>query len=644
MCGCWNTFLMKIKFKRRLTSLVVVSLSIFNLQPALANGSPDNSFSGDGIFLLDNSLPADVTITAIRMQGTKIIFAGKKDNFLVVGRVNSNGTLDTNFSGDGTFELVNSGTQDRATDLYVSSTDGSILVAGERGLGIVLFKLDSEGVLDTTFNPSGMTPGIRPITINDTQYAGTEYLTQPSLSVSPNETEIFLSANRWYRDINNFLRFELFSTKFDSTGSQDTDYRKNVADLYLQGYFSTSEYITGGFLQIGGNYYDGSTTQAQIISLDSAGNLNTNFNSTGILTFSPATSMTSPPAYWDVQLTDISVESSGNLIVTGSVMDGLNTAQEADTYVTRVNNAGQVLQSGSFVEADSLSVFGNSPKVQILPDGKILILTEFWKATADPSVNQQTSRLMRLNNNLSLDSTFGSSGIYDYANLQNLRALTLQEDNKIVVGGIYTDITTVSFLVIRQNWATVPDSPNIGVATATGSTTASVSFTAPVNNGGSTITSYTINAWNDALSTILKTQTYSSSLPALGASATFTVTGLTPSTVYRFSVAATNSEGDSSQSFATSSVTTSAASSGAGGGGTDADELRRQQEAAAAAKQKQDQELKEILSLVPSIAGLAQGVAGLGNSLLLPKKCVKGKLVKNVKAGAKCPKGYKVRR
>ena len=26
------------------------------------------------------------------------------------------------------------------------------------------------------------------------------------------------------------------------------------------------------------------------------------------------------------------------------------------------------------------------------------------------------------------------------------------------------------------------------------------------------------------------------------------------------------------------------------------------------------------------------------------KKCVKGKKVKNVKAGAKCPKGYKVRR
>ena len=77
---------------------------------------------------------------------------------------------------------------------------------------------------------------------------------------------------------------------------------------------------------------------------------------------------------------------------------------------------------------------------------------------------------------------------------------------------------------------------------------------------------------------------------------------------------------------------------------TAADELKRQQDAAAAAKQKQDQELREILSLVPTIAGLAQGIAGLGNSLLLPQKCVKGKTVKKVKAGAKCPAGYKVKK
>jgi hypothetical protein len=193
------------------------------------------------------------------------------------------------------------------------------------------------------------------------------------------------------------------------------------------------------------------------------------------------------------------------------------------------------------------------------------------------------------------------------------------------------------------NSATVPDSPDIESASTVSSTSATVSFTAPSNQGGRDITSYTVSVWNDALNTVLKTQTYSSSLPALGASATFTITGLTPLTTYRFSVASTNSLGNSYQSFATAAITTPATPV-ASSGGTSADELKRQQEAATATKQKQDQELKEILSLVPTIAGLAQGVTGLGNSLLLPKKCVKGKLVKNVKAGANCPKGYKTRK
>lgn len=109
------------------------------------------------------------------------------------------------------------------------------------------------------------------------------------------------------------------------------------------------------------------------------------------------------------------------------------------------------------------------------------------------------------------------------------------------------------------------------------------------------------------------------------------------------------------QSYSLTATTTASTNGGTGGGGTGADELKRQQEAAAAevkrqqeaaaaAKQKQDQELKEILSLVPTIAGLAQGIAGLSNSLLLPQKCVKGKTVKKVKAGAKCPVGYKVKK
>ena len=60
--------------------------------------------------------------------------------------------------------------------------------------------------------------------------------------------------------------------------------------------------------------------------------------------------------------------------------------------------------------------------------------------------------------------------------------------------------------------------------------------------------------------------------------------------------------------------------------------------------QRKDKELTETLALVPVIAGLAQELAGLGDSILKPKKCVKGKSVKKVSSTAKCPKGFKVKR
>ena len=96
---------------------------------------------------------------------------------------------------------------------------------------------------------------------------------------------------------------------------------------------------------------------------------------------------------------------------------------------------------------------------------------------------------------------------------------------------------------------TAPGAPTIGTATATGVTTATVTFTAPVNNGGATITSYT-----------------ATSSPAGGTgtlnqagSGTINVTGLTGSTSYTFTVTATNSIGTSSPSASSNSITTQSA-------------------------------------------------------------------------------------
>ena len=203
-----------------------------------------------------------------------------------------------------------------------------------------------------------------------------------------------------------------------------------------------------------------------------------------------------------------------------------------------------------------------------------------------------------------------------------------------------------------------PDSPSLDQVQVLGQTSVRLTFTAPLFTGAGVVSQYEVSIRDPITTNVLSTQSFTPS-PAIarGGSSTLTVVNLTAGTTYGFSLKsiklANSVEYGSYQSNYLTATTS--ASSGGGGGGNDADELRRQQEAAAAelrrqqeaaaaAKQKQDQELREILSLVPTIAGLAQGIAGLGNSLLLPQKCVKGKTVKKVKAGAKCPKGYKVKK
>lgn len=93
---------------------------------------------------------------------------------------------------------------------------------------------------------------------------------------------------------------------------------------------------------------------------------------------------------------------------------------------------------------------------------------------------------------------------------------------------------------------TVPDAPTIGIATKTGDSTATVSFTAPQDDGGSTILHY---------------HAYPSSGAGTGTltqagSGTIDVTGLTAGTAYTFTVKATNAIGESAASAASNQIVT----------------------------------------------------------------------------------------
>ncbi len=124
--------------------------------------------------------------------------------------------------------------------------------------------------------------------------------------------------------------------------------------------------------------------------------------------------------------------------------------------------------------------------------------------------------------------------------------LTNGTDYKYVVTATNAiGISDTSTASIAVKAATVPGSPTSLIATV-GDETATVSFTAPVSNGGTPITGYVITTSPGGLSCTVPV-----------GSTSCEITGLTNGTAYTFTAVATNAQGNSANSSASSSATPS---------------------------------------------------------------------------------------
>jgi uncharacterized delta-60 repeat protein len=128
----------------------------------LPNGNLDPSFgAGTGkVSMLVNPTDNQQRAQAIAIQPDgKIVAAGRTNDGAGIVRLNSDGTPDPGFDGDGSHDFPIATTVSGATDVAVQS-DGSVVAAVPTGSGLgdgfTLIRVDGHGAPDTSFGPGGV--------------------------------------------------------------------------------------------------------------------------------------------------------------------------------------------------------------------------------------------------------------------------------------------------------------------------------------------------------------------------------------------------------------------------------------------------------------------------------------------------------
>ncbi|MBC8108147.1 MAG: hypothetical protein H7Z14_16295 [Anaerolineae bacterium] len=126
-----------------------------------SNGTLDTSFSDDGKATLSlGQWNAGASALAIDSQN-RIVLAGTSDGDFAVVRYNTNGTLDNSFSGDG-INLIDFGNNgDQATAVAIYGND-RIVISGGAVTSVYeyeLARLNADGSLDTGFSGDGKLTG-----------------------------------------------------------------------------------------------------------------------------------------------------------------------------------------------------------------------------------------------------------------------------------------------------------------------------------------------------------------------------------------------------------------------------------------------------------------------------------------------------
>jgi uncharacterized delta-60 repeat protein len=600
--------------KIAMLSLLIVASSLFSIPSASAAiGDLDTSFDGDGIVTTNIGSVSDTAESIALQSDGKIVAAGyfytEATNYdFTVVRYNTDGSLDTSFSGDGIVTTDITGSFDFASSIAIQS-DGKIVVAGyafKFGFyDFAVVRYNTDGSLDTSFSGDGIVT----TAIGDVDDLVTSVLLQSDGKI--------VAAGYTYDG----ATIDFAVVRYNTDGSLDTTFNAGVIDGIVTTGIGASQAVAESIaLQSDGKIvaagYAGASgvNDFAVVRYNTDGSLDTSFSGDGIVT-------TAIGAF-DDRSYSIALQSDGKIITAGSS----SLSSYYNFALVRYNADGTLDTSfnGDGIVTTDLGDFDDIVTSVVLQSDGMIVAAGHTGVLAT-----NIFALVRYNSNGSPDTTFSGDGIVKttIGGIDDrFYSIALQSDGKIVAAGAsYAGGTSFDFALVRYiaSDSTAPAAPTLNSVTA-GDRRVTISFTAGANNGAA-ITDYEYS---------LNGGTYTS---AGTTTSPFTITGLSGRTAYSVTIKARNSVGLSTASLSLTATTTDASLDASEAA---AETARIDAANIAAQKAKEQKELTEILAIIPKIAELTLGLGETTKSLY-STKCVKGKTTKYVKYGAKCPKGYK---
>ena len=437
---------------------IVVAGSAFNgSDPVFAvvrytrYGDLDTTFSEDGKQTTGLSTGSEFGYGVALQADGKIVVAGisnrnNSSDFAVI-RWNSDGTLDTSFSGDGRLTTAVGPENDDAHGVGLQA-DGRIVVVGTTSHGgnydFAVVRYNIDGTLDLSFSGDGIV----------TTDSGAQYDVGCGVALQP-DGKIVVVGNS-----SNGSNAVFAVVRYDTDGTLDTSFSEDGIVTTALG--SSGDYANAVALQpdgkivVVGSSSNGSNSDFAVVRYNTDGTLDASFSEDGIVTTAIG------PSY--DYANSVAIQPDGRIVVAGASSYHFALARYMTDGTLDASFSGD-----GIVTTPVRSAFDEAYGVALQTNGKIVV------AGYSSENNDEDFAVVRYNADGTLDTSFSGDGKVTTAigvtatYVRNDRAfgVALQPDGRIVAAG-YGRCAWDDFAVSRYIGDSIDMAPSVSLAGTVG--------------------------------------------------------------------------------------------------------------------------------------------------------------------------------